>query len=415
MNKLMNQITIALIMIAFATSQQVADAELKASLGSAALKPLEAQLNPTLRTAELKTDLLAKPLSDDLIAKPLLAAQLALKNNDLRAFVANQNAYELKSWSAALSPDLKYDDASLRALLGAQADETDPNIASAAEVPAETGRLLAALPNSYDLRSAYPGCWSIRYIRNQGQCGSCWAVAGATSMSDRSCINKPFLWFLVSVQKKRSFSYQDPLECCSHATCGTGHRKGCNGGKISGAFAFAQQTGIVTGENYGNTTNCKNYFLAPHHAAAAAPACRAFCPTAGYGVSYNNDKRKILAYKVYTKAALGVAGVVSATKNAIFNRGTVTAYLDVYSDFFAYSQGVYVKTQGAVFKGGHAVRLIGWGANQIISTIFFKIELGPYWIGANSWGTGWGNGGFFYIRRGSNEVNIEHYVVEALL
>jgi hypothetical protein len=431
MIELLFKLTIAMVLISGSAAQTIAASQLNTAVLKKGLLNTNAITNNDLLkpidTITITNKDLLKPIDTitnkdllkpidtiDLIAKPFADAQLALKKNDFVSFVTYQNAYELKTWAAKLSPDLDYNDnAKLRSLLGAQLDNSDPNVATS--VPADAARLLASYPLSYDLRSARPSCWSIGYIRHQAQCGSCWAVAGATSLSDRYCYKRPLFWFLVGIQQRRSFSYQDPLECCSLATCGTGPNKGCNGGKITGAFAFAQQTGIVTGENFGNNTNCKNYFLASYQAPAPAPSCRYYCPTAGYGVSYNNDKYKIANYKVYTKAALGVSGVITATMGAIYNRGTVVAYMDVYSDFFAYSTGVYSRLPSSSFRGGHAVRLIGWGANAIITIWVFKIPLGPYWIAANSWGTNWGINGFFYIKRGSNECNIEAYVIEGTL
>lgn len=400
-------LAIGLLLVSKCTAQAV-----KAGLLNSNQLNLNLQLNQNLQSNSVIQSAVLN--NSDLVYKPLKAAQLALQKNDLKSFVANQNAFELKTWAANLAADLPYnDDLKLRSLLGAQFDNSDPNILKS--VPADSARLLASLPLTYDLRSARPSCWSIGYIRHQGQCGSCWAVAGSTSLSDRYCFKKPLLWFLTVISMKRSFSYQDPLECCSLATCGTGPNKGCNGGKISGAFAYAVQTGIPTGENFGNTTNCKNYFLSPSAAPAAAPSCRAYCPTSGYATTITNDRYKIAGYNVYTIGALGQTGVVNAMMSAIYNRGTIVAYMDVYNDFYAYSTGVYSKTATAVFKGGHAVRLIGWGANIVISSWIFKVTLGAYWIGANSWGTSWGINGFFYIKKGSNECNIEYYAVEGNL
>lgn len=36
-----------------------------------------------------------------------------------------------------------------------------------------------------------------------------------------------------------------------------------------------------------------------------------------------------------------------------------------------------------------------------------------YWIVKNSWGTGWGENGFFRIRRGNDECSIESIAVES--
>lgn len=52
----------------------------------------------------------------------------------------------------------------------------------------------------------------------------------------------------------------------------------------------------------------------------------------------------------------------------------------------------------------HAVLLVGYGTDA---------ETGEdYWIVKNSWGTGWGEGGFFRIRRGVDECGIESIAVE---
>lgn len=44
------------------------------------------------------------------------------------------------------------------------------------------------IPDSFDSREAWPGCDSIKEIRDQSTCGSCWAFGAAEAMSDRWCI-----------------------------------------------------------------------------------------------------------------------------------------------------------------------------------------------------------------------------------
>ena len=51
--------------------------------------------------------------------------------------------------------------------------------------------------------------------------------------------------------------------------------------------------------------------------------------------------------------------------------------------------------------GGHAIKILGFGE-----------EAGtPYWLVANSWNEEWGDGGFFKIRRGQNDCQIENFVL----
>lgn len=64
-----------------------------------------------------------------------------------------------------------------------------------------------------------------------------------------------------------------------------------------------------------------------------------------------------------------------------------------------FSTGVYQHKSGEII-GGHAMRVIGWGE-----------EGGnPYWLIANSWGTGWGENGLVKFLRGSNHMNIESWI-----
>ena len=61
----------------------------------------------------------------------------------------------------------------------------------------------------------------------------------------------------------------------------------------------------------------------------------------------------------------------------------------VYDSFMNYKGGIYQKEWYEFFPlGGHAVKMIGYG-----------VENGTkYWLYANSWGTSWGEKGFFKIK-----------------
>lgn len=43
------------------------------------------------------------------------------------------------------------------------------------------------VPASYDARTAFPQCSDIQRIRDQSDCGSCWAFGSVEAMSDRNC------------------------------------------------------------------------------------------------------------------------------------------------------------------------------------------------------------------------------------
>ena len=78
-------------------------------------------------------------------------------------------------------------------------------------------------------------------------------------------------------------------------------------------------------------------------------------------------------------------------------RGPIEAGMFVPPDFYHYRSGVYKHTISKKSEFGHAIKIIGWGVEKGI----------PYWLCANSWGTKWGEDGFFKILRGKNECQIE--------
>ncbi|GHE98942.1 hypothetical protein GCM10017786_34990 [Amycolatopsis deserti] len=84
----------------------------------------------------------------------------------------------------------------------------------------------------------------------------------------------------------------------------------------------------------------------------------------------------------------------AAIKHHIYGYGPVTACMVIYDDFFHYTGGIYRATT-TESNGGHCVALIGWDDEQ------------NCWIAKNSWGTDWGEGGFFRIAYG--EAFIEDY------
>lgn len=261
-----------------------------------------------------------------------------------------------------------------------------------------SNRKLTNLPISLDLRQIYPKCWSIGFIRTQGKCGSCWAIAALTSISDRYCIHH----YNNDTLNQRLFSYQDALECCPSWVCGTSSDP-CKGGKMIGGFLFAYLIGASTGENYGNFTSCKPYFYNPTWTDyIQSPSCKTSCAnTTLYTHNYPIDKMTINDYKLLMGQT--IKETVFNVMEALFTRGPILGFMKVYEDFYNYSSGVYQYVSGK-FVGGHGVKIIGYGTLNGVD----------YWLVANSWGSSFGENGFFKIERGVNMVEIESFLVEGL-
>jgi len=257
------------------------------------------------------------------------------------------------------------------------------------KLPEVTYDEVGDLPESFDAREQWPQCRSIGHIRDQANCGSCWAIAAAEAWSDRVCIE-------TDGADTQPMSTTDILTCCGR-TCGSG----CNGGYLSGAWSYIKSIGLVSGGDFGDRQTCSPYMLKPcdHHVngtygpcpdTVPTPACNAKCQASYTQRDWNADKRK--AVTVYS---------VSGEKNImneIYNHGPIEAAFTVYSDFLTYKSGVYRHVKGS-YLGGHAIKIIGWG-----------VENGDkYWLIANSWNEGWGDNGLFKIKKGDCGIDNQGY------
>jgi C1A family cysteine protease len=74
-------------------------------------------------------------------------------------------------------------------------------------------------------------------------------------------------------------------------------------------------------------------------------------------------------------------------KEWISSHGPTVGSMMVYADFPHYAGGVYRHVSGGDL-GGHCICMVGYDDQQ------------EFWIGKNSWGTGWGESGFFRIAYG---------------
>jgi len=270
----------------------------------------------------------------------------------------------------------------------------DVNPTIRGQVMTHTGFDAAALPTSFDARVQWANCSSIGEIRDQSDCGSCWAFGAVEAASDRICIE-------TNGASQPHLSAEDLVGCCS--SCGMG----CDGGDPSSAWSWFTTTGVVTGGNYNNTAWCSAYSLpnCDHHTTGKyqpcpateypTPACPSSCDAGStYSVPYASDKHMFATSYTIPQDPVQI-------QQEIMTNGPVEAAFTVYADFESYKSGVYTHTTGAEL-GGHAVRILGWG-NDAASGL-------DYWLVANSWNNDWGENGFFRIKRGTDECGIEDYI-----
>lgn len=146
---------------------------------------------------------------------------------------------------------------------------------------------------------------------------------------------------------------------------------GCNGGSIFSTLLYILNNGLELEADYPYTSQ-----------SGSIRAC-------------NYDFNKV-AVNIQTFNGIGY-GDVAGIKD-VLNQQPVMAYFYVAWDFYFYRSGIYTTDMcGVCTQVNHAVLIVGYG-----------VEDGKeYWIAKNSWGTQWGENGYFRIATGSNMCCIE--------
>jgi len=299
-------------------------------------------------------------------------------------FINELNAAQT-TWKAGSSKFMSWSKQSIKRLMGVRPEYFEQHKHM---TPIEH-KVPKDLPDNFDARTQWPNCPSLKEVRDQGSCGSCWAFGAVEAMTDRICIAS-------SGAQNTHISAEDLVSCCS--ACGFG----CDGGFPQAAWSYFKTSGLVTGGNYNTKQGCEPYSIpsCDHHVNGSLPPCQGEQPTPrctkkcidGYSTPYPKDKH--FGSSVYAVRS------EKQIQTELFKNGPVEAAFTVYADFLTYKSGVYKHTSGSVL-GGHAVKILGWGVED--ST--------PYWLVANSWNEDWGDKGFFKILRGKDECGIEDGIV----
>ncbi|KAJ6799421.1 senescence-specific cysteine protease SAG39-like [Iris pallida] len=202
---------------------------------------------------------------------------------------------------------------------------------------------VTAVPATMDWRTK----GAVTPIKDQGQCGSCWAFSAVAATEG---ITK------LSTGKLVSLSEQEIVDCDV-----TSDDQGCNGGEMDDAFKYIiKNKGITTEANYPYTASdgtCNTKKAASHAASIA-----------GFEDVTANSEAALLK----AAASQPVAVAIDAGGFA----------------FQMYSSGVFTGDCGTDLD--HGVAVVGYGATS---------DGTKYWLVKNSWGTSWGEDGYIRMER----------------
>jgi KDEL-tailed cysteine endopeptidase len=203
-----------------------------------------------------------------------------------------------------------------------------------------------------DSQAYTPVDWRPQFLppRNQGECGSCWSFASTAAIEAA---------YFKKTNVKEYLSTQQLVDCDIN-------NNGCDGGNFFPALDYVKINGLLRDADYpytGVVNTCNKIKIS----ASIKKKITSYSYCSNY--TSKNCSTKIV-YSMLAQSPLMV-GV----------DGSVIQY---------YSSGIFT---GSCYEDNHAVVLVGYGVQNGI----------PFWIVRNSWGTTYGEKGYFRVRR--NDAN----------
>jgi len=247
----------------------------------------------------------------------------------------------------------------------------------------------SSLPKNWDWRDV-DGENFVPDLKEQGSCGSCYAMAAITTLESRIRV--------ATNNKDRT-----PLSTQFVITCSP-YTEGCDGGYPELIGKFGKDYELVA-------ESCM-----PYKANTKLVRCSEVC-------DYTSHPKQYKVKDYYFVGGYYGGCNEEAMMKEIYARGPIVGSFEPAFDFSFYQRGVYSNNHNKVNflqeeskgpsrkvmkdynreweKVDHSIVIVGWGEE----------DNKKYWICMNTWGPTWGEHGFFRIKRGTDESSIESIAV----
>jgi C1A family cysteine protease len=206
-----------------------------------------------------------------------------------------------------------------------------------------------AAPASVDWRSKN----AVNAVKNQGQCGSCWAFSTVCSVEGAYAIKHGVL---------KSFSESQLVDCSKL-------NHGCNGGSMDLAFFYIRFHELESEATY------------PY--VAKGESCQFTKAKGEAKLTGHVDVKKQDPAALMAAVALGPVSIALEADQDVFH---------------GYKSGIVKATAGCGTALDHGVAVVGYGSEGTTD----------YWLVRNSWGPTWGESGYIRLERtmGTNNAGV---------
>lgn len=245
---------------------------------------------------------------------------------------------------------------------------------------------LESLPRGFDWRDV-DGVNFVTADLNQHApvyCGSCWLHGGISTLNDRLKIARNAQFPEINLARQVVLN------------CGGSLAGSCDGGGDRGLYIFTYREGLPSDD-------CQPYSALSDYQCSPFRNCMNCEPPtdeAPLGVCYPVQSYNRFFVKEYGTM---LDPSVHEMKAEIFKRGPISCSIDCSTITHGrYHRGDIVTSElpaSGEWDLDHVISVAGWGYDETSNL--------EYWIVRNSWGTFWGDDGWFKVVMGNNTLGIE--------